>query len=228
MTTAGTAGELGGQALGGWLGGVIGSFVLPPLGTLAGRWVGSRLGGMGGRALGETLAATLEGANAETKAEEKEAAETCETCRSEQCQKLEDDINRRMYGNKRRPVEGGQPAGGYHGQFPRRAEQICGAGGPGTPSWIVHDEILKGQQVELDKLRQKYTEAGCMGHPDENINWGDFNWATNDSFIPTASDWLGPNNAQCQTAQDMIRRNQAREAVDLLRRFPRPTGPIIY
>jgi hypothetical protein len=230
MGSAETAGEYAGKGLGGWIGGALGSFVFPPLGTLAGRWVGSKLGGMAGRAAAGALSAAMQGANedAQPADQAEEDTETCATCCTAECKKLEEDINRRMYGNKRRPGEGGQPAGGYHGQFPRRAEQICGAGGPGTPSWTEHARILDQQKDELKRLYDRYLKAGCLGHPDESINWGDFAWATGPSFNPSPSDWLGPNNAQCQTAKDMIRRNQAREAVDLLRRFPRPTGPIIY
>jgi hypothetical protein len=154
--------------------------------------------------------------------------ETCQNCRTEECIELERQINRRLYDNKRRPVAGGNPAGGMLGQFGRRAEQICGANGPGTREWDVHEDILREQAGQLTDLEKKYREKNCYGHPEENINWGDFRWVTNESFIPSPSDWLGPNNAQCQTAADMIRRNQAREAVDLLRSFPRPTGPIIY
>lgn len=89
MTTAGTAGELGGRIAGGWIGGVIGSFIPPPgLGTLIGRAVGSRLGGMAGRAAAATLQDHISSMeDAEEEAEKTDGAEgtaadskTCDTC----------------------------------------------------------------------------------------------------------------------------------------------------
>lgn len=80
MTTAGTAGELGGRIAGGWIGGVIGSFIPPPgLGTLIGRAVGSRLGGMAGRA----AAATLQDHISSMEDAEEEAEKTPMTIRQE-------------------------------------------------------------------------------------------------------------------------------------------------
>jgi hypothetical protein len=222
MTTAGTAGELGGKVLGGVIGGAIGS-ILGPLGTLGGRWVGSKLGGMGGRAAAEALSSAMTGANTDADAKAEEDTETCETCRSQQCQDLEADINRRLYNSKRSPG-----ANGYHGQFPRRAEQICGANGPGTDSWVTHDRILSEQSGQLKKLKEAYEAAGCKGHPDENINWDDLARAQSDGFRPSDAEWLGPNNAQCQTAKELIRQNRGREAATLVDTFPRPTGPVIY
>lgn len=228
MTTAGTAGEIAGGFAGGALGGAIGSFFFPPAGTMAGRWLGSRLGRAAGRAAAEALASAMENANEEAAAEEdtaEDSTEECATCRSQECKDLEADINRRMYDSKRAPGPGGRPQGGYHGQFPRRAEQICGANGPGTPSWNEHDSILKRQQTELRRLYDKYMQAGCMGHPEENINWGDYQWATNPGFVPTPRQHLGPGHPACQTAADMIRQNRARDLNDQLQRELRPPTP---
>ena len=174
---------------------------------------------------GQALSSAMSGANDDAVPNEgvKEETETCEGCRSQKCQDLEKDINRRLYNSKRRPG-----ADGYHGQFPRRAEQICGASGPGTEGWQRHDDILKQQSGELKRLEQAYRDAGCEGHPEENINWDDMEWAQSDSFAPSPSEWLGPNNAQCQTAKELIRQNRGREAARLVDSFPRPAGPAIF
>lgn len=91
MSTAGTAGELGGGIAGGMIGGIIGSFIPPPgLGTLLGRAIGSRLGRMAGRAAGEMLneqIVAMEGAEekAEEDTREAAAADVCTTCRPPKC-----------------------------------------------------------------------------------------------------------------------------------------------
>lgn len=91
MSTAGTAGELGGGIAGGVIGGIIGSFIPPPgLGTLLGRAIGSRLGRMAGRAAGEMLneqITAMEGAEekAEEDTREAAAADVCTTCRPPKC-----------------------------------------------------------------------------------------------------------------------------------------------
>ncbi len=228
MTAVGSAGEIAGGLAGGAVGGVIGSLVFPPVGTMAGRWLGSRLGRMGGRVLGNVLAQAIDDANdaaePEEAAQERDDTEECETCRSEECVRLEEDINRRLYNSKRRATGLGEQPNGYHGQFPRRAEQICGPNGPGTGSWRVHDDILRRQQDELRRLYEQYLQNGCMGHPEENINWGDYQWATDPSFVPSPSEWLGASHPACQTVPDLIRRGRGRDAVIELRNQT-PPGP---
>jgi hypothetical protein len=209
------------ELFGTWAGRVLLGPILPPAGGIAGGLIGKQLGSMGGQA----LSSAMSGANDDAVPKEgvKEETETCEGCRSQKCQDLEKDINRRLYNSKRRPG-----ADGYHGQFPRRAEQICGASGPGTEGWNSHDRILRQQSGELRRLHVACEAAGCKGHPEENINWDDMEWAQIDSFAPAPSEWLGPNNAQCQTAKELIWLNQGREAARLVDSFPRPSGPAIY
>jgi hypothetical protein len=209
------------ELFGTWAGRVLLGPILPPAGGIAGGVIGKQLGGMAGRA----LSSAMSGANDDAVPKEaaKDDTETCEGCRTQQCKDLEADINRRLYNSKRSPG-----ANGYHGQFPRRAEQICGANGPGSDSWIVHDGILKRQSGELAKLQKAYEKANCKGHPEENIDWDDMKWAQSEGFRPTAQEWLGPANAQCQTAKELIRQNQGREAARIVDTFPRPTGPAVF
>ncbi len=225
VTRDGPADRIG-RFIGGWIGRALGALVPPPgVGSAIGGMIGSELGAIGSKAAAGWLSQQMSGAtdDAEPKEAAKEETETCQGCRTQQCKDLEADINRRLYNSKRSPG-----ANGYHGQFPRRAEQICGANGPGSDSWIVHDNILKQQSGELERLQKAYEAAKCKGHPEENINWDDMEWAQSEDFRPTAQEWLGPANAQCQTAKELIRQNQGREAVRLVDTFPRPTGPAVF
>jgi hypothetical protein len=224
-TMDGPAGKIG-RIIGGWIGRALGALIPPPgLGSTIGGMIGSELGEIGGKAAAGWLSQQMTGANEDAVPQEEatDDTETCQNCRTQQCKDLEADINRRLYNSKRRPG-----ADGYHGQFPRRAEQICGASGPGSEGWNIHDRILRQQSGELRRLHDAYKAAACKGHPEENINWEDMEWAQSDTFSPAPSEWLGPNNAQCQTAKELIRLNQGREAARLVDSFPRPTGPAIY
>jgi hypothetical protein len=213
--------------LGAWAGRVILGPILPPAGGIAGGVIGKKLGGMAGQA----LSSAMSGANddAVPKEEAKDDADTCTTnCRTEECIELERQINRRLNANKRAKGPDGKPLDGMLGQFARRAEQICGASGPGTQGWINHGLVIAQQSGQLRDLKEAYENAGCPGHPDENINWDDVDRASSPEFNPKGSEWLGPNNAQCQTGRELIRANRAREALDLIERFPRPDGPAIF
>lgn len=106
MSTAGTAGELGGRVAGGVIGGIIGSFIPPPgLGTLLGRAVGSRLGGMAGRAAATALQDHINSMEeAEEEAEETDEAEgteaedeACQGCKEkeEKEDKKKEDLDKR-------------------------------------------------------------------------------------------------------------------------------------
>lgn len=211
---------------GAWAGRVILGPILPPAGGLAGGVIGKQLGGMAGRALSSAMSGANE--DATTKDATKEDTETCENCRTEKCIELERQINRRLNANKRARGPDGRPLDGMLGQFARRAEQICGANGPGTQSWDNHRQEIARQAGQITTLKQQYEDAKCKGHPEENINWDDVDRATRPDFNPAPSEWLGPNNAQCQTAREWIRENRVREALDLIESFPRPDGPIIY
>lgn len=161
MSTAGTAGELGGRVAGGWIGGIIGSFIPPPgLGTLMGRAVGSRLGGMAGRAAATALQDHINSMEAaEGEAEETDRVEgtaiedeACKDCAAK-CQQAANDTKHALYNNKRDP---NNPSG-FHGYLNRMIEQMCGAEGPGTDSWNNHINELRGAQRELNKACKPFT-----------------------------------------------------------------------
>lgn len=153
MTTAETLGGGTGRIVGGWIGGVIGSFIPPPgLGTLLGRAVGSRLGGMAGRAAAAALQDHITSMeSAEEEAEETDRAEgmvadsdTCKDC-AEKCRAAAAATKHALYNNKR---ERDNPDG-FHGYLNRMIEQMCGANGPGTISWKNHVNELVGAQRRL-------------------------------------------------------------------------------
>lgn len=165
MTTAGTIGGGAGAIAGQALGGIIGTFLGGPVGALIGRAVGGRLGRLAGAAVSEMIADSMEDANEDAETETKDTAvaqENCKDCKRDECIELEKKMKDEMYANKRAP--GGR---GKHGLNLRRAEQICGANGPGTDSWENHMKEIQRGQTRLDNLLKEYDQKQCKGHPDQ-------------------------------------------------------------
>jgi uncharacterized protein YcfJ len=233
MTALDTAGEMGGRIAGGVLGGVIGS-VFGPIGTLAGRYVGSKLGAMAGKAAAAALANAMEKADEDAEANTKaEAAdETCKSC-NPRCDELEKEMKEEMYANKRAP--GGR---GKHGLQNRRAEQICGAAGPGQTQmgydirngqrvltrkdgWANHSKEIANQQRKLAEKLREFRRLGCKP---KNVNMKEANRMAESSFNPSPSEWLGPDHPSCHTVREMMRRDVTPE-LPTLPRPPSKPGP---
>jgi hypothetical protein len=229
MTTLETAGEWGGRLLGQAIFGALGS-VFGPVGTLAGRAIGSKLGAMAGKAAAAALANEMakadEDAEAKTKAEA--ADETCKPC-NPRCDELEKEMKDEMYANKRGP--GG---GGKHGLQNRRAEQICGAAGPGQTQmgyvirngrriltqkngWNTHHGEIATQQERLQLKIDEFRRLGCKP---KNIDMKEAQRMAGKSFNPSPSEWLGPDHPSCNTVREMMRLDVTPELPTL----PRPPG----
>lgn len=163
----------------------------------------------------------MEDANEDAETETKDAAvaeENCKTCKRDECIELEKKMKDEMYANKRAP--GGK---GKHGLNLRRAEQICGANGPGTRGWDTHFDEIANQQDRLGELLGEYYKKQCKGHPDQNINLDEAQRMSDDSFNPSPGDWLGPNHPSCAGIKDMIKQNPTPQLPNLPRP-PKPSG----
>jgi uncharacterized protein YcfJ len=234
MSIAGTIGEVGGGIAGGALGAGIGTALGGPIGAWIGRAVGSRLGRMAGRAAGEALANMMEKADEDAEANTKaEAADqTCKSC-NPRCDELEKEMKEEMYANKRGP--GG---GGKHGLQNRRAEQICGAAGPGQTQmgyvirngqriltqkdgWANHSAEIANQQ---QRLRDKLSEFRRLGCKPKNTNLKEAERMADRSFNPSPSEWLGPNHPSCNAVRELMRRDVTPE-LPTLPKPPSNPGP---
>ena len=98
------------------------------------------------------------------------------------CDQLLNEINDFVYRDKHLNNNGGT-----HGLIHRFKEQINGKNGPGTQSWIDHEQQICGQQKGLRCRLQAYASNGC-GSPPPNA----WNYATKP--VPTAKEWKNPSN----------------------------------
>ena len=98
------------------------------------------------------------------------------------CSQLLNEINDFVYRDKHLNNNGGT-----HGLIHRFKEQINGKNGPGTQSWIDHEQQICGQQKGLRCRLQAYASNGCGGPPPNA-----WNYATKP--VPTAKEWKNPSN----------------------------------
>ncbi len=243
MSTAGTAGELGGRVAGGWIGGIIGSFIPPPgLGTLIGRAVGSRLGGMAGRAAATALQDHINSMKeAEDEAEETDRVEgtaaedeACKDCAAK-CQQAANDTKHALYNNKRDP---NNPSG-FHGYLNRMIEQMCGAEGPGTPSWDRHVDELKGARRKLaDAYEPFQADAGETPECDPSQFFSREERETINKIIgngkggatgwtPETIPFKGRNHADCQSLPAARESARMRDYLRIIRPQGGPSGPAL-
>ena len=98
------------------------------------------------------------------------------------CSQLLNEINDFVYRDKHLNNNGGT-----HGLIHRFKEQINGKNGPGTQSWVDHEQQICGQQKGLRCRLQAYASNGCGGPPPNA-----WNYATKP--VPTAKEWKNPSN----------------------------------
>lgn len=81
---------------------------------------------------------------------------------------------------------------GTRGLISRFAQQVApGAQGPGTTSWINHENEIRQQQKTLQEHIDEYDGRGCGGSPGEGVPVDARRWATRP--VPSASEWGGNN-----------------------------------
>ena len=103
------------------------------------------------------------------------------THKSKSCSQLSKEINELLYRDKHN--FGGD---GTHGLMHRFKEQINGRNGPGTQSWINHENQICGQQKGLRCRLYAYMSNGCGGPPPNA-----WHYATRP--VPEASEWNDPS-----------------------------------
>lgn len=113
---------------------------------------------------------------------------TLRECTGNACQCLADKITEYITANK----TGGS---GTRGLISRFAQQVApGAQGPGTTSWINHENEIRQQQKTLQEHIDEYDGRGCGGGPGEGVPVDARRWATRP--VPSASEWGGITRLQ--------------------------------
>jgi len=102
------------------------------------------------------------------------------------CERLRRRIDELINRNKHSDPPSQVLNGDVHGLRYRFAEQINGRDGPGTQSWIEHDEQIRGQQEKLQRELEEYERNGCGPPPP-----GAWSWATRPR--PSEGDYRGSN-----------------------------------